>query len=384
MKLEDTISQATRVWLEVFGIWPNSSCIFLRRMFWTAALIIEQVGQYQYIIMHLYSTEVSEIMNLLSAAMSFTLFCIKLGTFWYKQRTFKKILAMMAIDWDKCFRAEFDTFTTINHAKLSQRFSNTIVALFSIAAILYSTNIVRMGTDKTTNASIRQPLILEMDLPFGDGRFVYELVIIAQFLHLVICSCCIASVNALLVNLILHASGQIEILREWLMKIFPKEKERDANLFMVKKAIRKHQKIIIFSEHIEELYSNIAMALFVSDTLVICFLGFIIVTSIGTPDATRIIIRTVVFYFVINMEAFIFCFAGEYLSSKSQSIADAAYDSYWYESYTTDNRIIPFLIMRSQSQLSITIGKITNLSLERFTSIIRVSASYVSVLHAMY
>ncbi|XP_026823984.1 odorant receptor 4 isoform X3 [Ooceraea biroi] len=184
--------------------------------------------------------------------------------------------------------------------------------------------------------------------------------------------------------LILHVSGQIDILREWVMKIFSKEKGRGASLFMIKKAIRKHQKIITFSEHIEDLYSNIAMALFVSDTLIICCLGFIMVTSIGTSDAARIIIRTVLFYFVINMEAFIFCFAGEYLSAKSQSIGDAAYDTCWYDSYSTANRIIPFLIMRSQNQLTITIGKVTNLSLERFTNIIRVSASYVSVLLAMY
>ncbi|XP_011870725.1 PREDICTED: odorant receptor 22c-like isoform X2 [Vollenhovia emeryi] len=90
------------------------------------------------------------------------------------------------------------------------------------------------------------------------------------------------------------------------------------------------------------------------------------------------------FYFVMNMEAFIFCFAGEYLSAKSKSIGDAAYDSLWYESGSRDSRSILFLIMRSQNQLTITIGKITNLSLERFSSIIKASASYISVLLAMY
>ncbi|EZA57540.1 ObirOr5-V11 [Ooceraea biroi] len=385
MKLENTISQVTRVWLEIFGMWPNSSCIFLRRIFWVVALIFEQVGQYQYIIMHLYSTEISELMNHLSAAMSFTLFCIKLVVFWYKQRTFKRLLVMMAIDWEKCFNEEVHIFATTNNVKLSQRFANMTVVLFSIAVILYSSNILHTGTDKTSNASITQPLILEMELPFHyNRRFVYELVIIAQFFHLWLCSCAIGLLNALLINLILHVSGQIDILREWVMKIFSKEKGRGASLFMIKKAIRKHQKIITFSEHIEDLYSNIAMALFVSDTLIICCLGFIMVTSIGTSDAARIIIRTVLFYFVINMEAFIFCFAGEYLSAKSQSIGDAAYDTCWYDSYSTANRIIPFLIMRSQNQLTITIGKVTNLSLERFTNIIRVSASYVSVLLAMY
>jgi len=46
---------------------------------------------------------------------------------------------------------------------------------------------------------------------------------------------------------------------------------------MVKNLIKKHQKIIIFSEQIEDLYSYIAMVMFVTDTLIICCLGFTVV-----------------------------------------------------------------------------------------------------------
>jgi len=40
----------------------------------------------------------------------------------------------------------------------------------------------------------------------------------------------------------------------------------------------KHQRIIVFSENIENLYAYIALILFVSDTFITCCLGFIIVT----------------------------------------------------------------------------------------------------------
>ncbi|XP_018302560.1 odorant receptor 22c-like [Mycetomoellerius zeteki] len=223
-----------------------------------------------------------------------------------------------------------------------------------------------------------------MDLPFdANKKFIYESVIIVQFLYLLLCSDAIGLLNALLINLILHIGGQIDILCESLMTIFPKKEKDNLNYFTVKKIIKKHQKIVTFSEHIEDLYSYIAMVLFVSDTLIICCLGFTIVASIGGPDVLQNITRTLLFYLVMNMEAFIFCFAGEYLSAKSKSIGDAAYASHWYESGSRTNRIILFLIMRSQNQLTITIGKIMNLSLERFTSIIKASISYISVLLAM-
>ncbi|XP_011065057.1 PREDICTED: odorant receptor 67c-like [Acromyrmex echinatior] len=223
-----------------------------------------------------------------------------------------------------------------------------------------------------------------MDLPFdANQRFVYESVIIAQFFFSLLCADANCLLNALLINLILHIGGQIDILRENLKEIFPKN-GKNLNYFETKEAIREHQKIITFSKYIEDLYSYIAMILFVSDSLIICCLGFTIVASIGRPDASESIIRNFLFYVVINMEAFIFCFAGEYLSVKSKSIGDAAYASFWYESDSRNSRIILSLIMRSQNQLSITIGKIMNLSLGQFTTIVKASASYISVLLAMY
>jgi len=75
----------------------------------------------------------------------------------------------------------------------------------------------------------------------------------------------------------LHIGGQIDILRESLLGIIPKKDKDSLSHFTVKEVIKEHQKIIIFSEHIEHLYSYIAMVLFVSDILIICCLGFTIV-----------------------------------------------------------------------------------------------------------
>ncbi|XP_011065058.1 PREDICTED: uncharacterized protein LOC105152448 [Acromyrmex echinatior] len=224
---------------------------------------------------------------------------------------------MMAIDWEKCSSTKFSIFATYN-AKLSERFVNMTVILYSIAAILTGTKIFikHMDSGNASNVSTRL-LIVEMDLPFDTNqRFVYESVIIIQFFHLFLCSNVMGVFNALLINLILHIGGQIDILRESLIGIIPKKDRDSSNHFTIKEIIKKHQKIITFSEHIEHLYSYIAMVLFVSDILIICCLGSTIVASIGRPDVLKNIIRVVLFYFVMNMEAFVFCFAGEYLSAK--------------------------------------------------------------------
>jgi len=65
-----------------------------------------------------------------------------------------------------------------------------------------------------------------------------------------------------------------------------------------------------------------------------------------------------------------FCIFLLYLSRfQSKSIADAAYESLWYNLPLNQRKIIMFIIMRSQKQLTLTAGRFTNLSLETFTSV---------------
>lgn len=126
----------------------------------------------------------------------------------------------------------------------------------------------------------------------------------------------------------------------------------------------------------------------------------LILQSIGVDQNSSMLVRSLLFYVVINLEAFIFCFAGEYLSMKvstitnvdfysdnslspafhipnlllrfdfqSKMIADAAYESLWYDLTPSENRILLFLIMRSQKQLTITVGRFMNLSLQQFANV---------------
>ncbi|CAL1674357.1 unnamed protein product [Lasius platythorax] len=389
MKIDNTLSKSMEILLRIFGIWPDSSYNSLRRLFWTIAIIMEQTLEYQWVVVHFYSNESFEVMKILSETMTYTIMFIKVVIFWVKQRTFTKILTMMAIDWENRAIDEVSMITTTYNANLSRRFNNGTVAIYTVAVMFHCSHLFANDMDeKASNTSLR-PLIMNMDLPFDFSKtLVYWPIIIIQFIHLMLCAYINGMLNTLLINLILHVGGQIDILHKWLMEMFPTEKKlsekSSLSPLVVEKVIKKHQQIIIFSENIEEMYTNIAMVLFVSDTLIICCLGFILVTSVGTPDGMKIIMRTILFYVVSNMEAFTYCFAGEYLTNKTSSIMDAAYNSCWYEANPRDSRFIVFMIMRSQKQLTITIGKVMDLSMERFSSILKASASYISVLIAMY
>ncbi|XP_032669824.1 uncharacterized protein LOC116843478 [Odontomachus brunneus] len=120
---------------------------------------------------------------------------------------------------------------------------------------------------------------------------------------------------------------------------------------------------------------------------VIAMLNALILTlslGINMESKSGILIQFIIPYFAVTIEAFVFCFAGEYLSTKSRSIGDAAYEAVWYDLSPSECRILLFMILRSQKRLTISAGKVMDLSLEGFTSVMKASASYISVLHAMY
>nr|XP_012219937.1 PREDICTED: uncharacterized protein LOC105670797 [Linepithema humile] len=431
-----TVSRAVKIGLHACGVWPYLPSTVFYRLFWILMLSAPQILQYQYLAIHYQGDDFSDFMDGVSSAMAYSLLFIKLTILWVNQRTFSDILQMMALDWKNCVLTDHSLRITTNKAKLSRRFSNWIIGLQLTAIVLYSCGVlaVNAGEIPRMNVSAREH-ILKMKLPFKVNTSpIYVAVTILQFFHLVMCGCGISIVNSLIVTLsigtpdgppilvrsalfyvvmnletfiycfageylsakskmigdaaydsfwydvtlkknrivllvilrsqkrlsitigkimdlslerftsILHVGGQIDILRRWLMEIFSKERKHPS-LSTIKRIIRKHQRIIIFSGYIEDLYSSVAMVVFVSDTLIICCLAFILVTS--------------------------------------KSIGDAAYNSLWYEADSKDIWIILFLIMRSQTEITITIGKVMNLSLERFTGLLRASASYVSVLLAM-
>lgn len=72
----------------------------------------------------------------------------------------------------------------------------------------------------------------------------------------------------------------MDVLQRWLAEFIPKEIENEQKSVVIttNEIILKHQKIIQFSENIESLYTYIALLLFASNTILMCSLGFLIVT----------------------------------------------------------------------------------------------------------
>ncbi|XP_070150954.1 odorant receptor 10-like [Polyergus mexicanus] len=380
MGFTTTVSPVVEFGLRAIGIWPGSPRSMLYRIYWTISLSLAQIFQFKFIVTCIKTNNFPNLVDSVSTSLPYSLLCLKLIILWLNQRLFNDILTSISRDWRNCNSTVYNMRIMTNKANLSHRCSMLIISVYFMAVIVYISVIIEFNNINVD--SVEKELFLKMQFPFVYEFFpVYEIVMFVQFVQLLSNASVIGMLDALVITLILHVSGQIDIVCRGLLELFSGKREyKDATSAI----IRKHQDIIVLSDNIENLFSYIALLQFLTNTLVICGIAFAIVTSIQTHQGYALLLKSLFFYIAITLEAFIFCFAGEHLSNKSRSIANTAYEALWYNAKPSESRILLILMLRSQKRLTLTIGKFDDLSLEVFADILKASASYVSVLLAMF
>ncbi|XP_025163765.1 odorant receptor 22c-like isoform X2 [Harpegnathos saltator] len=291
----------------------------------------------------------------------------------------------MSQDWRDGGAVAFNVRTMTDKARLSRRCSMLIIGVYSIAVVVYVSVIIEFNhihSDEFSNKE--RQFFLKMKFPFDyDVSPIHEIILFIQFLQLLSNASVIGMLDAFIITLMLHISGQVDIVCYNLCKLFSEKYEHKSYGEAIGMIIRKHQNLIALSNNIENLFTYIALMQFFTNTFVICCIAVVIVTSLESKQGYILLLKSLFFYIAITLEAFIFCFSGEYLSNKSKSIANAAYEVLWYNAQPSKSRILLTLMLRSQKRLTLTIGKFNDLSLEVFANILKASASYVSVLLAM-
>ncbi|XP_032669863.1 odorant receptor 4-like [Odontomachus brunneus] len=387
MESKSTVHRTTKLVFTLFGIWPGMSYVLICRIYWFIILMSDEIWLYRYFQSHFQLENLPNLVDCLSAFMAHMKVLTKLFVFWFNQQKFVEILTMMTEDWSECADNDNDLRETACKAKLSGRITVAMLVLHVFNAITFCINVFLAVSDVDIDDSdFELPFFLKVEFPMRISSLrTYKVMLSVQFVNLLFIIIGTGMVNALLLTLVLHVGGQINILCAWLNKLAPKKNEGTDKLVvvMINKIIRKHQRIIQFSTHIEDLYRYISFVLFATNTTMICMLAFLVLTSLNSPDATERVLGSLLFYTITNLESFIFCFAGEYLRNKSKTIGGAAYNSTWYDLRPKDSRVLLFVILRAKKQLSLTAGKMMDLSLESFGNIMKASASYMSVLLAM-
>ncbi|XP_071644084.1 odorant receptor 22c-like [Temnothorax longispinosus] len=387
MKITSSVSPALKIFLKFFGVWPNVSYSTVCWLSFMLSMLIVQYFQYLYVFKHCNVSELLNFIEGLTASLDYSLTFFKLASLWIHRRVFHQILTAMDNDWRECINIDQHLHIMTIKANISYLFCNAILSFIAVATVTYFlgdyvTRFIFLTEDY--NDTLRW-FPIRTEFPHETLQSpMFEFLFVIMLLHAMLHGGAAGTVDGLIFTLVFHMSGQIDIICQEFRNISENIILHKSFVHELRMLIERHNRILLFSENIEKLFSFIALMQIVWNTLVICSLGFVFIISTHTEIGVFALVKNFFSYLGITMELFIICFVGEYLSYKGKSIANASYESLWYNMPLNHSKVIIFIIMRSQKRLAITAGKMMDMSFEAFTSIVKASASYISVLNAMY
>ncbi|XP_076375628.1 odorant receptor 82a-like isoform X2 [Megalopta genalis] len=378
MGSRSTVSQSMKYGLYIVGSWPGTRFGGLLKFCWllhaTSLLLLQCI----YLFTHIRSDGLAQLFDCCGFISTYGLLCVKITFLWLNHGALSDILTSMEED---CVEySVIDTNNLISKAAdLSRIATKTVIVIYVGCSTFFSFATLVAPRSDLVNTTISRRLIMNMNLPFNTNISpTYEIVMIMQFVSLITSTYVYSICSALLLMMMVHMGCQVDILCQAIAKIAT---SKDHKQFQF--VARRHQELIAFSERIEKVFTFIAVAQLLSNTVVTCCVGYIIIYTLQEGNDLPQLLKYACSYIAICSEVFTYCYAGEYLNMKvnfvSDMIVDTAYQISWYNLEPSMSRHVILLLLRSQKGLRLTFGKISTLSLQTFSGIMKSSASYMSV-----
>ncbi|XP_046142483.1 odorant receptor 4-like [Osmia bicornis bicornis] len=316
--------------------------------------------------------------NLSMGNITITISLLKTIAFWTNGKSLKSLLECMAKDWSTpVLKNEYESMKKIG--KISRTIIMRSTIMCNTVAIAYG--VLRMYSMKYTE----NKLFFRAYFPYDvDSTPNYQLTMFAQFLGTMYAAITYTCVDTFVAMLILHICGQLSNLKEEIKKLsVQSEKDFQANLG---KIVRKHQYLNRFAGQVENCFNMMLLVQMLGCTVQLCFQCFQAIMSFGVEVEEYLILQIsflIIYVIYVMLHLYLYCYVGERLTAEGLEIANAVYDSEWYNLSAKNTKLLILIICRAKTPLQITAGRFCSFTLELYFQILKTSMGYISVLCAM-
>ncbi|XP_014296004.2 odorant receptor 4 [Microplitis demolitor] len=256
----------------------------------------------------------------------------------------------------------------LKYAQLG-RYGSIICALFMYGGGLFYAGIlphVSASVKNENNVTIRPIAYPSYYIIFDPQEspayeVVYSLHCCCAFvMHSVTSAAC-----SLAVVFVMHACGQLDILIAWLNELVDENEDRNEVSKRFSDIIEQHTRTLRFIASTENVLCEICLVEVIGCTLNICFLGYYLMLEWQQSDAIGIMTYTILLIsFIFNI--FLFCYIGELLKAKCSEVGERTFMIDWYRLPEKKALGLTLTIATAQNPITITAGKVFNLSLNGF------------------
>nr|AXM05182.1 odorant receptor [Campoletis chlorideae] len=234
----------------------------------------------------------------------------------------------------------------------------------------------------------KYPLLL--NYYFFDTEANYYSVLPVTYLCTVIVTTGIAAADTLFIVQVQHGCAMFSILGHQFQRMVDKITDDwticsrpvdDSAYTHISTCIRNHNKVLEFSNLLESVYSMALLSIVGMNTILISVTGYqsVMIMDEKPMDALRYIAATV----ALLVHLFFQSYFSQKLINHSEDVRHCLYEVEWYRATPCTQKLLTFILMRTLIPCRLTAGKLLVMSLESFTSVLKTSMSYFTLLRSM-
>ncbi|XP_011308557.1 odorant receptor 67c-like [Fopius arisanus] len=322
-----------------------------------------------------------------------------------KKREIRECLEHMDVDWRRVAHSD-EREIMLMKAKFG-RFIFLLDAVFMYSGGFFHSVIVPLSMDSFVtpdNITIR-PLSYAVYEPLfsTQTKTAYEIVFTIQYVSAFVANTITIGCSGLAGLFVLHICGQFNIVRSRLESWVRGRTDESKNVEeRMAEIIYLHLRALKFGAQVEMILTEICLIDFVGSIIHICFLGYYFITVMGKiyldnlwrwvemslsdefeQNAAICIATYCVLLVSLTFNIFIFCYIGELLTQQGEKIGTTAYMIPWHELPPKNSRAIILILAMTKQPATITAGKMVELSIRSFSTVLRTAAAYLNLLRTI-
>ncbi|XP_043803334.1 uncharacterized protein LOC122720601 [Apis laboriosa] len=206
----------------------------------------------------------------------------------------------------------------------------------------------------------------------------YEIIFTLQVLGGFVTHTAVCGIKSACLMVCMHMCGLLRILTNKLMDLTNDNDERVVQKKIVH-IVEYQTRIKEFLNHVDQFVPYVYLIEIFVGVLITCILGYCIIVEWEDSDAMAII-AYVALQTTCVFGTFSICYVGQLLVDESESVRQACNTLKWYRLPTKKARSLILLIIMSNYPIKVTAGRLVDVSLVTFTSIIKSAVGYMNIL----
>ncbi|XP_031834879.2 odorant receptor 13a-like isoform X2 [Nomia melanderi] len=271
----------------------------------------------------------------------------------------------------------------LKQASISRRLIVVCVVFLYTGGMSYHT-VLQFLSKKTVKLNVTVRPLAYPAFEFLDPQSTpaYEIIFVLHCISAMMMYTATSAAYSLAATFVMHICGQIQIQIIRLENLI--DESREKNNFHERMAIivRDHVKVLRFSKNVDEGLREICLTEIADSTLSMCMLEYYCMA--GWKNNDTVAIAT---YFMLltsfTFSIFIYCYVGELLSEQCSQIGRVSYNIHWYNLSAREAYNFVLLEAISLYPPKLTAGKIIELSMNTFGTVVKTSVVYLNLLRTV-